>query len=231
MTQEKGKLPRHVAIILDGNRRWARKKGLPAIAGHRKVVEERIEELIERAAEVGIPYITFWCFSTENWEREGKEVAGIMKLFMWALKHKAKRLIERGARVKMIGDLTRFDEKIQAGFGKLVEGSKDNAKITVTFALNYGGRDEIVRAVRKLATGDSRLATRELISRHLDTFGTPDPDLIIRPGGERRLSGFMLWQAEYAELYFTQVLMPDFGKEELDKAVEEFGRRQRRRGR
>lgn len=230
------KIPRHVAIILDGNRRWAKRHHLPVVAGHKKVVDERIEELIERAAEMGVGNITFWAFSTENWEREKGEVEGIMRLFMWALRHKAKRLIERGARVRMIGDLSKFRPEIRRGFEQLMKDSEGNKRITVTFALNYGGRDEIIRAIARLsrqirnAKFEMRNLCQENFADFLDTRGMPDPDLIIRPGGEQRLSGFMLWQSEYSELYFTKTLMPDFGRVELEKAIEEYGKRQRRRG-
>ena len=230
MTEKVDALPKHVALIMDGNRRWAKEHHLPIYAGHKKVVEERVEELIEEATKLNIPYITFWAFSTENWRRERSEVTGIMRLFKWALSHKAKRLVDKGARVKMIGDLSRFSTDIQKGFSKLMKDSEHNTRIIVTFALNYGGRDEIVRAVNELATSDWRRATREKIEAHLDTKGLPDPDLIIRTGGEQRLSGFMLWQAEYSELYFTQKYMPDFGAAELEMALEEYKNRQRRRG-
>jgi undecaprenyl diphosphate synthase len=225
-------LPIHIAILMDGNRRWAKERGLPIIAGHKKVTEERIEELIERAAELGIAYITFWGFSTENWGRGKNEVTAILRLFRWALEKRAKRLVERGARVRMIGDLSAFPKDIQAGFERMMKESAHNTKITVTFALNYGGRDEMVRAIRKLQVTSYKLQGLDepFISNLLDTAGMPDPDMIIRPGGEQRLSGFMLWQCAYAELYFTKTLMPDFGKEELDKALEELGRRKRRFG-
>jgi undecaprenyl diphosphate synthase len=230
-------LPRHVAIIMDGNRRWAKERGLPAVAGHKKAVQDGLEVLIEHATKRGINYITFWCFSTENWGRNAIEVRAIMELFRWALKHKAPKLAAKGARVKMIGDLTKFDEDIQKGFAKLMEETKDNNKITTIFALNYGGRDELLRAVIKLVKEFSILNFQfsniksQQLEKHLDTAGVPDPDLIIRTGGEQRLSGFMLWQAEYSELYFTETLMPDFGPEQLDLAIEEYQRRERRRGR
>ncbi|OGV97170.1 di-trans,poly-cis-decaprenylcistransferase [Microgenomates group bacterium RBG_16_45_19] len=219
----------HVAIIMDGNRRWAKARNLPVAAGHKKVVAERVEELIERAATVGVGYITFWAFSTENWGREGREVKAIMQLFRWAFAHRAQRLVNKGARLRVIGDITRFDQDIQDKMKQYMEESEDNDKITVTFALNYGGRDEMVRAVNKLIHA-GREITQDVFSQQLDTAGMPDPDLIIRTGGEMRLSGFMLWQAEYSELYLTQTLMPDFGARELDLALEEYGRRQRRRG-
>lgn len=235
----KENLPQHVAILMDGNRRWARGKGLPVVAGHTQVVQKRIEELIERAAELKIPYLTLWAFSTENFGRK-EELGMYMKLFRWALKKKSNSLIEKGARVQMIGDLSRFPDDIQKDFITLMEKSKENKRITVTFALNYGGRDELLRAIGKYTTevccgrnttsevGDS--VTAEELEKYLDTVGMPDPDLIIRTSGEQRLSGFMPWQAVYAELHFTKTLMPDFGAEELDKAVEDYSKRKRRFG-
>lgn len=256
MTLRKSHLPRHIAIIMDGNRRWAKAHSLPALAGHKKVVEERVEELIEHAGELGISYITFWAFSTENWGRSDGEVSGIMNLFRWALQKRAKRLIERGARLNMIGDRVKFPDDIRTGFEEMMEASKKNTKITATFALNYGGRDEIVRAMRgtieeilrqsgsshrsRYAQDDSvslesmALMSNEAIEKKLeaslDTAGMPDPDLIIRTSGEQRLSGFMPWQSVYAELYFPETLMPDFGAKALDVALEEYGRRKRRFG-
>lgn len=236
MTLELGKMLKHVAIIMDGNRRWAKDRGLPSIMGHREVVEKRIEELIDHAGKIGIEYITFWAFSTENWDRPGEEVKGIMNLFKWALENKAKRLIEKGAKLKWMGDLSKFEPKIREGFEKMAKLSEKNTGITVTFGLNYGGRDEIVRGIRRMISEgeymDSPLQiTKERFGSFLDTGDMPDPDLIIRTGGEQRLSGFMLWQCEYSEFYFTKVLMPDFGTKEFDEALEEYGRRQRRRGR
>lgn len=229
-------LIQHVAIIMDGNRRWAKQQGLPVYAGHKRVVEETLEELIERGAELGIPYMTFWAFSTENWGRNQVEVKAIMEAFRWALKNKAKMLQDKGARVKLIGDLTKFPKDIQAEFEQLIEATKNNTRITTVFALNYGGRDEIIRAMHGIVAKiqDTRYKIQDLNTKtfgnFLDTAGMPDPDLIIRTGGEQRLSGFMLWQSEYSELYFTKTLMPEFDKEQLDEAVAEYQQRQRRRG-
>ncbi len=227
----------HVAIIMDGNRRWAKERNLPVVAGHKKVVEERVEELIERAAELKIPYITFWVFSTENWEREATEVKSYMRLFKWALNYRAQKLIDRGARLNVIGDLHRFSKDLREGFLQMMEKSKKNDRITATFALNYGGRDELLRAIRRMheEIRNSKFEIRNLnqatLSNFLDSRGMPDPDLIIRTGGEQRMSGFMPWQGVYAEYYFTKMLMPDFGAKALDEAIAEYGRRQRRRGR
>lgn len=229
-------MPRHVAIIMDGNRRWAKKRGLPVVAGHRAALENRVEELIERAGELGIPYLTFWAFSTENWGRAEEEVKGLMRLFRLALKRFAKRFVEKGARLNVIGDLRAFPEDIQEGLRRVMKESRDNSKITVTFALNYGGRDELLRAFSKLSkaiSNDQFLISNlneESFEGFLDTVGMPDPDLIIRTSGEQRLSGLMPWQSVYAELYFPGTLMPDFDAKEFDAAIEEYQRRSRRFG-
>jgi len=250
MELDKSKLPRHVAIIMDGNRRWAKKQGLALIQGHSYVVDELMEKLIDRCGELEIEYLTLWAFSTENWKRDQKEVEGVMKLFRRAIASKAERMIKKGARMKIIGDMSRFPDDIREGMRAIEEKSKDNTKITVVFALNYGGRDEILRAVNRLnssedvpstfgvPTRDSlafpdkerpQIAEKD-IEKYLDTAEMPDPDLIIRPGGEKRLSGFLTWQSVYSELYFTDKLMPEFSVEELDKALEEYQERQRRFG-
>ncbi len=226
---EQSTLPKHIAIIMDGNRRWAKLHGLQALQGHDYVSEKVIEPLVDRCIELGIPYLTLWAFSTENWKREQNEVEGLMQLFRKAFHKNSERLFERGVKLNTIGDLSRFPEDIQQGIQAWLEKSKDNTNITVTFALNYGGRDEIVRAVKKMIEAKADINETEL-SQQLDTAEMPDPDLIIRPGGEQRLSGYLTWQSVYSELYFTDVLMPDFSSAELDKAIEEYYQRQRRFG-
>lgn len=215
------KIPRHVAIIMDGNRRWAKKQGLSNIAGHTKAMEETVENLIEEAGKRGIECLTLWAFSTENWGREKEEVSGLMSIFRKALMTKVEKFIQRGARLKVIGDMSKFSQDIQEGMKRAIDASEKNTRITVTFALNYGGRDEIRRAV---AAGGIDF------EKHLDTAGMSEPDLIIRTGGEQRLSGFLMWSAAYSELYFTEVLFPDFNGEELEKAIGEYQRRERRFG-
>jgi undecaprenyl diphosphate synthase len=230
---DKNHIPQHVAIIMDGNRRWAKSKGLPAIAGHAYAVEHITEELIERAGEMGVKYLTMWAFSTENWGRAEEEVAGLMNLFRKAIETKAGRFIAKGARLRLIGDMSRFSEDIQTGMKRVITESEKNEKITVTFALNYGGRDEILRAVRKISTQYAVRSTQlreHEFSSYLDTAGMPDPDLIIRTGGDYRLSGFLMWQAAYSELYFTETLFPDFTAEKFELAIEEYQKRQRRFG-
>lgn len=213
--------PKHVAIIMDGNRRWAKAQGLNPLAGHGKAMEETVENLIEVTGEMGVQYLTLWAFSTENWGREKDEVAGLMNLFRKALMTKVDKFISKGARLKIIGDMSKFSPDIQEGMKLAMEKSETNTKITVVFALNYGGRDEIKRAVEKGGVE---------FEKYLDTAGIPDPDLIIRTGGEQRLSGFLMWQSAYSELYFTDTLFPDFGKEKLQEAIEEYQGRQRRFG-
>lgn len=236
MMLEEGKVPRHVAIIMDGNRRWARQKGLPAVMGHKKVAEERLEELIEYAVGVRIQYLTFWAFSTENWKRDLGEVGAMMDLFRWALRKKGAEVIERGVRIRCIGDLSAFSEDIRTDFEKVIQQSAQNDRITVVLALNYGGRDELLRAMQKLLEERFKVKNRNSkvtefeFSNSLDTYEIPDVDLIIRTSGEQRLSGFMPWQSVYSELYFTRTLMPDFGKEELQKALVDFASRKRRFG-
>ena len=218
---------------MDGNRRWAKKQGLAAVAGHQYATDHVVENLIERAGELGVQYLTLWAFSTENWGREKTEVDGIMNMFRNALVTKVKKFIEQGARLRMIGDMSRFSLDIQEGMKKAMAASEKNDKITVTFALNYGGRDEILRAIRR-GIQDSRFKIQDLneetFSSLLDTAGTPDPDLIIRTGGEQRMSGFLMWQAAYAEYYFTETLFPEFTPEKFDAAIEDFQKRQRRFG-
>lgn len=222
--------PQHVAIICDGNRRWAKAHKLEAVLGHRKAVDDIFEPLIDRAVARGIKYLTFWVFSTENWKRDKQEVGALMSLFRELLGRQIKLLHEKGIRLKFIGDLEKFDKDIQENVQKGIELTKDNKKITVIFALNYGGRDELLRAVNNaLAEGEKNLDA-EGFSSYLDTDGIPDPDFIIRTGGEQRLSGFLLWQSEYAELAFPEFYFPEFTPEKLDELLEEYQQRKRRFG-
>lgn len=232
---EQQTIPKHVAIIMDGNRRWAREHGLPVLEGHRRVADDILDPLIEHASNIGITHMTFWAWSTENWERDKREVAGIMKLFHHIIQRRWDRLHEQGVRIKTIGDISKFDTTIKTSLERLKEQTKHNTKITATFALNYGGRDEILRSVNAWEAAVRQGAataplTADGLRSYLDTGDTPDPDLIIRTGGEVRLSGFLLWQSEYSELYFPSWYMPDFTPERLDEAVAEYARRQRRFG-
>lgn len=223
---------KHVAIMMDGNRRWARAKGLDPVKGHEFAANHTIEPLIEKCVELGIPYVTFWAFSTENWKRDEQEVKGILDIFRIAFGSLALRFISRGAKLKLLGDMSRFPEDIAKKSFEMISKSANNNKITVSFALNYGGRDEIVRAVKKIVNEGIPIdqINEEVISNHLDTANMPDPDLVIRTGGEQRTSGYLPWQSVYAELYFTPVLFPDFTPEELQKAIDDFGSRDRRFG-
>ncbi len=224
--------PKHVAIIMDGNRRWAKLHGLQAIQGHQKVAREVIEQLVDHAIESKISYLTLWAFSTENWRRDPQEVNGLMSLFRETFGVSSSRLHDKGVKIQTIGNLSKFSQDIQDNIAHWKQVTANNTEITVTFALNYGGRDELVRAIQTWKDGapNDQRVSEELISSLLDTANMPDPDLIIRPGGEQRLSGFLTWQSVYAELYFTKVLMPDFGPAELDRALAEFRDRQRRFG-
>ncbi len=222
----------HVAIIMDGNRRWAKNHGLDPVEGHAYAAEKVIEPIIEHLANLKVPYVTFWAFSTENWKRDEEEINALMKIFRNALGPLATRFMKRGAKMRLLGDINRFPKDITTKTLELMNKTQKNTAITVTFALNYGGRDEILRAVKKIIKDKVKPEdlTEEKFSSYLDTAGIPDPDLIIRTGGEKRLSGYLPWQSVYAELYFTDTLFPDFTPEELDKALAEFTRRDRRFG-
>ncbi len=243
-------MPKHVAIMLDGNRRWARKHGLAIIRGHQQMVRENIERLIDHSIKRGIKYLTLWVFSTENWGRSKLEINGLIKLFREMFMKNAERIHKRGVKINIIGDMSRFPKDIQKKTVDWVEKTSKNKKFTLTFAMNYGGRDEILRTVSKLVASfindekklsqlkekaqrvdnSTKLFSEELFTGLLDTHDLPDPDIIIRPGGEKRMSGFMPWQAVYSEFYFTDVLAPDFDEDEYDKALMEFAKRHRRVG-
>lgn len=218
--------------MMDGNRRWARAKGLEPVKGHEYAANHTIEPLIEKCVDLGIPYVTFWAFSTENWKRDEKEVRGILDIFRIAFGTLALRFIKRGAKLQILGDMSRFPEDIAKKTFDMISKSKNNNKITVSFALNYGGRDEILRAIKKIVSEKIPVEniSEETISNHLDTTGMPDPDLVIRTGGERRTSGYLPWQSVYAELYFTPTLFPDFTPDKLMEALDDFAQRDRRFG-
>lgn len=230
------KVPQHVAIICDGNRRWARAHGLPVFAGHKKAIDQVFEELIDQAIKRGVKYLTFWIFSTENWQRDKREVDFLIDAFRGFFDTKIDQLNEKQVRFKMIGRRSDFAPDIQERIEKGEQKTKDNQAVTVTLAMSYGGRDELLRAMQQLAreVAGGELApeqiTKEVISQHLDTAGMPDPDFIIRTSGEQRTSGFLLWQAEYAEYYFPEFHFPDFTAQKFDQALAEFEDRQRRFG-
>ncbi|MBM6684490.1 isoprenyl transferase [Faecalicatena contorta] len=228
-------VPRHVAIILDGNGRWARAKGMPRNYGHAQG-SKNVERICEEAWRMGIKYLTVYAFSTENWSRPKDEVDALMKLLRNYMKTCLKTAAKNDMKVRVIGDKTRLDEDIRSRIAELEEATKNNGGLNFQIALNYGSRDEIVRAVRKIARDakDGKLEpesiTPEVISSYLDTHDIPDPDLLIRTSGEERLSNFLLWQLAYSEFYFTDVRWPDFTKEELMKAIEQYNSRDRRYG-
>ena len=224
-------IPKHIGIIMDGNRRWAGQMRLPLFAGHSEGAK-RIEPIVEQAAKQGVGFITFWAFSTENWERSDKEINTLLRVFRRVLKDPMlDRLQKNGVRVNIIGDLAPFPQDIAEGVGKIMLSSKNNKRITATFALNYGGRAEILRAINKMSNVKTWNVSEEEFNKYLYTTGVPDPDLIIRTGGEMRLSGFLAWQSVYSELYFTDTLWPDFNEEEFQKALDEYAKRERRFGR
>ena len=218
--------------MMDGNRRWARARGLEPVKGHEYAANHTIEPLIEKCVDLGISYVTFLAFSTENWKRDEAEVKGILDIFRIAFGTLALRFISRGAKLQILGDMSRFPEDIAKKTLEMISKSSKNNKITVSFALNYGGRDEILRTVKKIITEKipTEQIDEEVFANHLDTAGMPDPDLVIRTGGERRTSGYLPWQSVYSELYFTPVLFPDFTPDELEKALGDFAQRDRRFG-
>lgn len=230
-------LPEHIAIIMDGNGRWAKQKGMKRTEGH-KAGEEAFVRLSRYCAVIGIRYVTFYAFSTENWKRSETEVKSIMDVFRHFLRSLDSQLRTDGGlyRIRFIGDRSGMPEDIAALMDAVEEKSADKTGTTVVVALNYGGRDEIVRAVK--AIGESikngslspDAITEQVLSEHLDTADIPDPDLIIRPSGEYRLSNFLLWQSAYAEIFIDDILWPDYSPSDLDRAIEEYGRRNRRFG-
>lgn len=232
---EEKKVPQHVAIILDGNGRWAKSKGMPRNYGHVQGAKT-VEVICEEAYRMGIQYLTVYAFSTENWNRPADEVDALMGLLRNYMKTCLKTAAKNNMCVRVIGEKSRLDEDIRKRIGELEEATKDNTGLHFQIAINYGGRDEIVRAAGKLAkqVQEGTLSAEELTEEHfngaLDTAGIPDPDLLIRTCNEQRISNFLLWQLAYTEFYFTPVAWPDFSKEELEKAVEAYNKRDRRYG-
>jgi undecaprenyl diphosphate synthase len=238
---------------MDGNRRWAKERGLPTLTGHAKGYN-RIEPLVNDARDRGIKYVTFWAFSTENWNRSHEEVEYLMELFRKLFKNKAiKKLVEKGGRIRILGELDPFPKDLQENIRAIVEESRHNEKIIINIGLNYGGRAEILRAVNNLlkdysssersesrSSADRQVGSRQartiknmtedIFSKFLYTEGEPDPDIVIRTGGEYRLSGFLPWQAVYSELFFVKKYWPDFSAQEFEKVLKEYAGRQRRFG-
>lgn len=228
-------MPRHVGIIMDGNGRWAKKRGLPRTAGH-TVGAANFKTITRYCASIGIEYLTVYAFSTENWKRPEEEVSALMKLFRQYLEEALRDFLDENIKVRFIGDTQAFPEELQQLIRETEEVSRNRTGMVLNIAMNYGGRDEIARAARllgeKVAKGEITPdeITPEAISNHLYTAGQPDPDLIIRPSGEQRVSNFLLWQSAYAEYIICDILWPDFKPQDLEEALDEFSRRQRRFG-
>ncbi len=228
-------IPQHVAIILDGNGRWAKSKGMPRNYGHAQG-SKNVEKICEEAWRMGIKYLTVYAFSTENWNRPKDEVDALMKLLRNYMKTCLKTAKKNDMKIRVIGDLRKLDEDIRSRIAELEEATKDNGGLNFQIAINYGSRDEIIRGVKKLAAdcAAGKLQAEDIDDQifecYLDTHDIPDPDLMIRTSGELRLSNFLLWQLAYTEFYFTDVLWPDFSKEELLKAIEHYNARDRRYG-
>jgi len=226
------KVPQHIAIVMDGNRRWAKQKGKNASTGH-LVGYERFKEIADACLEKGVKILTVYAFSTENWKRSKAEVAALLRILETALKREAKRLMKNNVQFRTIGDLSKFPKSLQNLIAKIKLDTKNNTKGIFNLALNYGAQAEITNAVKKLLKKGIKAEelTEEIIEQNLYTTGERNPDLIIRTGGCMRLSNFLLWQAAYSELYFTKILWPDFTVEELDKALADFALRKRNFGR
>lgn len=224
-------IPNHIAIILDGNRRWAKERNLPTFFGHKKGMENA-KKIVLYAQKMGVKVITMYAFSTENWSRSEKEVSYLMKLFENYIDKHIGDYHKHGVKFRHIGSLSELPVSLQKKIASAAELTKNNAGIVANLALNYGGRDEIKRAVQKMISGGVKAkdVTMDLIGANLDTAGLPDPDFIIRTSGEQRTSGFLIWQGAYSELYFPKCHWPDFDAEEFDKAIAEFNKRQRRFG-
>ncbi|MDO5518442.1 MAG: isoprenyl transferase [Clostridium sp.] len=229
------RIPNHIAIIMDGNGRWAKERNLPRGMGHKAGVET-IRIILKEAVRLGVKNLTLYAFSTENWARPKDEVGGIMKLLVTYLRKELKECNENGVKMNVLGDITRLPEECQTALHDAIETTKDNTVINLNFALNYGGRAEIVRAF-KLITEDinkNKISeediSEELINQYLYTKGIPDPDIIIRPSGEQRLSNFLLWQCAYSEFWYSNINWPDFKEEDLRRAICDFQNRDRRFG-
>jgi undecaprenyl diphosphate synthase len=235
MPSETCTAPQHVAIIMDGNGRWATARGWPRLVGHRKGAE-RVKEIVRCAPDLGLKWLTIYAFSTENWKRSTEEVLGLMGLFSRYIEREADRLSAEGVRMRFIGDRSRLDERLRALMAGIEARTAGNTRLNLTVAINYGGRDELIRATRALvaraAAGDlgPQAVDEAALAGALDTAGIPDPDLVIRTSGETRVSNFLLWQAAYAEYEFTQTLWPDFSPAELQTILARFGSRERRFG-
>lgn len=228
-------IPKHVAIIMDGNGRWAQKKGSARIVGHKAGVET-VRSVIQTCVEKGIEVVTLFAFSSENWRRPEKEVSLLMSLFLAALQREVKKLNKNDVQLRIVGDVSAFDKKIQEQIIKAEALTKENKTLVLNIAANYGGQWDITQSVKSLAekieAGELKAEniTSDLINQNLSMNDLPEPDLFIRTGGEKRISNFLIWQLAYSELYFTDTLWPDFDQEEFEKALDSFAGRQRRFG-
>jgi undecaprenyl diphosphate synthase len=230
---EAARIPRHIAVIMDGNGRWAKKRLLPRIMGHRRGVET-VRDMVKACIERGVEYLTLFAFSSENWRRPKDEVSLLMELFIRALEQEANRLHANGVRLKVIGDVGRFEPRLAELIRAAERLTQDNTRLTLTIAANYGGRWDIMQAVQKMLGEHPSLApdfTEDDLAPYLSMSYAPEPDLFIRTGGEQRISNFLLWQLAYTELYFTSALWPDFDAAQLDKAIKSYQQRERRFGR
>ncbi len=232
---ESNKVPNHIAIILDGNRRWAKMRGLPTLQGHTEGADN-LERIARYCSKIGVKYLTVYAFSTENWKRTEEEVGYLMNLMADYINSFEVRFKDSNAIIRLVGDIDRLPKKLQDSIIKIEEKTKNNTGLTLNLCINYGGREEIANATKviasKVSSGELKLTdiNEGMFSTYLRTGDTPDPDLFIRAGGEKRLSGFLLWQSSYSELYFSDVLWPDFNEIELDKAISEFNNRKRNFG-
>ena len=235
MEFSKENMPKHIAIIMDGNRRWARAQGKPAAFGH-KAGAKTLENIVRYANKIGLEYITVYAFSTENWKRAEDEVNALMLLLQNYLDEYSKRANSENIRVKILGDITALSQKMQKSIIECMERTKNNTGVTFNIALNYGGRDEIIKAVKNIATQvknnqiEIESINEETIANNLYTASQPDPDLLIRTSGEIRLSNFLPWQLVYSEFYFVEKYWPDFTEEDLDEAINEYQKRNRKFG-
>jgi undecaprenyl diphosphate synthase len=225
-------VPRHIAIIMDGNGRWATKRFMPRVAGHGKGVET-VRNIVEACVERGVEFLTLFAFSSENWRRPADEVSLLMRLFVTALEREVSKMHANGIRLKVVGDLSRFDTKLQTLIASAERRTAHNSRLTVTICANYGGRWDIMQAVGKMVATNPGTAdfTEEQLAPHLAMAYAPEPDLFIRTGGEERVSNFLLWQLAYSEFYFTDTYWPDFDSAALDQAIASYQQRERRFGR
>ena len=234
-TIDKDRLPKHIAIIMDGNGRWAKKKGAMRVFGHQSAIQA-VREVTERSAELGVSYLTLYAFSTENWKRPKLEVSALMRLLVSTIRKETKTLIKNNVKLNAVGNLSMLPEECQKELNEAIEITKDNTALTLTLALSYSGRWELMEAAKKMVqdAADGKINANDIDEAYfgncLTTAGIPDPELLIRTSGELRISNFLLWQLAYSELYFTDLLWPDFRKEHLEEAILSYQKRERRFG-